>query len=106
MVTYDAPEPKLAVPTGRVRNRRAFVPGRDRRLSPPTRPITLGFPLSRHFHLAKPNYSFEKRQREIAKKKEKDEKDARKREAREAAKQASGSGEAAADDDSGSSTAA
>lgn len=37
-------------------------------------------------HLAKPNYSFEKRQREIAKKKEKDEKDARKRQARDAAK--------------------
>jgi len=36
--------------------------------------------------LAKPNYSFEKRQREIAKKKKKDEKDARKREAREAAR--------------------
>lgn len=48
--------------------------------------------------MAKPNYSFEKRQREIAKKKEKDEKDARKREAREAAKQAAGSGEATADD--------
>lgn len=39
--------------------------------------------------LAKPNYSFEKRQREIAKKKQQDEKDARKREAREAAKPAS-----------------
>jgi hypothetical protein len=38
--------------------------------------------------LAKPNYSFEKRQREIAKKKQQDEKDARKREAREAAKAA------------------
>lgn len=36
--------------------------------------------------MAKPNYSFEKRQREIAKKKKQDEKDARKREAREAAK--------------------
>jgi len=36
--------------------------------------------------LAKPNYSFEKRQREIAKKKKKDEKEARKREAREAAR--------------------
>src|SRR3546814_7616653 len=33
--------------------------------------------------LAKPNYSFEKRQREIAKKKKQDLKDARKREARE-----------------------
>jgi len=38
--------------------------------------------------LAKPNYSFEKRQREIAKKKKQDEKDARKREAREAARAA------------------
>ena len=36
--------------------------------------------------MAKPNYSFEKRQREIAKKKKQDEKDARKREAREAAR--------------------
>lgn len=36
--------------------------------------------------MAKPNYSFEKRQREIAKKKKQDQKDARKREAREAAK--------------------
>ncbi|WP_198014189.1 hypothetical protein [Pseudoxanthomonas sp. J35] len=33
--------------------------------------------------MAKPNYSFEKRQRELAKKKKKDEKDARKRAARE-----------------------
>jgi hypothetical protein len=62
----------------------------------PTR-LHWGFPLSRHSHLAKPNYSFEKRQREIAKKKEKDEKDARKREAREAAKQSTGSGEGSAD---------
>lgn len=38
--------------------------------------------------MAKPNYSFEKRQREIAKKKKQDEKDARKREAREAAQAA------------------
>ena len=38
--------------------------------------------------MAKPNYSFEKRQREIAKKKKQDEKDARKREARDAAKAA------------------
>jgi sRNA-binding protein len=36
--------------------------------------------------VAKPNYSFEKKQRELAKKKQQDEKDARKREAREAAK--------------------
>jgi len=32
--------------------------------------------------MPKPNYAFEKRQREIAKKKQKDEKEARKREAR------------------------
>lgn len=38
--------------------------------------------------LAKPNYSFEKRQREIAKKKQQDEKEARKRQAKEAAKAA------------------
>ena len=33
--------------------------------------------------MAKPNYSFEKRQRELAKKKKQDEKDAKKRAARE-----------------------
>jgi parvulin-like peptidyl-prolyl isomerase len=54
--------------------------------------------------LAKPNYSFEKRQREIAKKKEKDAKDARKREAREAAKPASGADEGAAADDNAESS--
>ncbi|HVI59918.1 MAG TPA: hypothetical protein VM619_13740 [Luteimonas sp.] len=37
--------------------------------------------------MAKPNYSFEKRQRELAKKKQQEEKDARKRAAREAARQ-------------------
>ncbi len=37
-------------------------------------------------HMAKPNYSFEKRQREIAKKKKQDEKDAKKRAEREADK--------------------
>ena len=36
--------------------------------------------------MAKPNYSFEKRQRELAKKKKKDEKDAKKRAEREAAR--------------------
>ena len=35
--------------------------------------------------MPKPNYGFEKRQRELAKKKKQDEKDARKREARNAA---------------------
>lgn len=34
--------------------------------------------------MPKPNYSFEKRQRELAKKKKQDEKDARKRDARAA----------------------
>lgn len=37
---------------------------------------------------AKPNYSFEKRQRELAKKKKKDEKDAKKRAEQEANKPA------------------
>lgn len=37
--------------------------------------------------MPKPNYAFEKRQRELAKKKKQDEKDARKREARDAAAQ-------------------
>ena len=36
--------------------------------------------------MAKPNYSFEKRQRELAKKKKQEEKDARKQAEREAAK--------------------
>ena len=36
--------------------------------------------------MPKPNYSFEKRQRELAKKKQKDEKDARKKAARAADK--------------------
>ena len=36
--------------------------------------------------MAKPNYSFEKRQRELAKKKQQDQKQARKQEARDAAK--------------------
>lgn len=35
--------------------------------------------------MAKPNYSFEKRQRELAKKKKQDEKDAKKRAERDAA---------------------
>ena len=35
--------------------------------------------------MAKPNYTFEKRQRELAKKKKQDEKDAKKRAEREAA---------------------
>ncbi|QCO66699.1 hypothetical protein E4582_13655 [Luteimonas yindakuii] len=37
--------------------------------------------------MAKPNYNFEKRQRELAKKRKQDAKDAKKREAREAAAQ-------------------
>jgi len=36
--------------------------------------------------MAKPNYSFEKRQRELAKKKKQEEKDAKKRAEREAAR--------------------
>jgi sRNA-binding protein len=53
----------------------------------PARRITL-MGRSGETALAKPNYSYDKRQREIAKKKQQDEKDARKREAREAAKPA------------------
>ena len=51
--------------------------------------------------MAKPNYSFEKRQRELAKQKKKDEKEAKKRAEREAAKgesQPSGDTEDASDD--------
>ena len=57
--------------------------------APPCRPrgITLTAPTETCL-LAKPNYSFEKRQRELAKKKQQDEKDARKRQAREAEKAA------------------
>lgn len=40
--------------------------------------------------MAKPNYSFEKRQRELAKQKKQDEKDAKKRAERDAAKAAKG----------------
>ncbi|GAB3384010.1 hypothetical protein [Lysobacter fragariae] len=40
--------------------------------------------------MAKPNYSFEKRQREILKKKQQDEKQAKKKEARDAAKASTG----------------
>lgn len=36
--------------------------------------------------MPKPNYSFEKRQRELAKKKQKDEKEARRKQARDAAR--------------------
>ncbi|MEL4891804.1 hypothetical protein PQU63_08485 [Xanthomonas protegens] len=46
---------------------------------------TQGIPLTADIALAKPNYSFEKRQRELAKKKQQEEKEARKREARAAA---------------------
>ena len=48
--------------------------------------------------MAKPNYSFEKRQRELAKKKKQDEKNARKREAR-------GNGASDAPDDTGADAA-
>ncbi len=50
--------------------------------------------------MAKPNYSFEKRQRELAKKKKQDEKEARKREARETARVDSPVAAPAASDDS------
>lgn len=45
--------------------------------------------------MAKPNYSYEKRQRELAKKKKKDEKEAKKREARGESPDAGTPGEAA-----------
>lgn len=47
--------------------------------------------------LAKPNYNFEKRQREIAKKKQQDEKQAKKRAARESEKNAGTERETPAD---------
>ena len=58
-------------------------------------PGTLAHPIRSHAPLAKPNYSFEKRQRELAKKKKKDEKLARKQEARDEARP----GDAPAPDD-------
>ena len=48
-------------------------------------PYTGGLPIPR-VPMAKPNYSFEKRQRELAKQKKKDEKEAKKRAVREAAR--------------------
>lgn len=60
---------------------------------------TGAIPHTAGIHLAKPNYSFEKRQREIAKKKQQDEKEARKREAREAAKAAADAEAKAPDSD-------
>ena len=48
-------------------------------------PYTGGLPTAQ-VTMAKPTYSFEKRQRELAKQKKKDEKDAKKRAEREAAK--------------------
>lgn len=48
--------------------------------------------------MAKPNYSFEKRQRELAKQKKQDEKDAKKRAEREAAKAAKGESDPTASD--------
>ena len=53
------------------------------------RPLTMGAH-DRDTPMAKPNYSFEKRQRELAKKKKQDEKDAQKRAARDAAKAPTG----------------
>lgn len=47
--------------------------------------------------MAKPNYSFEKRQRELAQKKKQEEKDARKREERDAAKAAEDAGKPSPD---------
>jgi hypothetical protein len=71
-----------------VRYRRATAPARTDRGA--IRPQALHWSLHRSGDkpLAKPNYSYEKRQRELAKKKQQDAKDARKREAREAAKPA------------------
>jgi len=54
-------------------------------------------PIPRDTALAKPNYNFEKRQREIAKKKQQDEKQAKKRAARESSKPADTAPEPPAD---------
>ena len=51
-------------------------------------PVCRSFMHIEEIILAKPNYSFEKRQREIAKKKQQDEKQARKQAAREEARSA------------------
>ena len=52
----------------------------------PAAPVCRSFTPSEEIILAKPNYSFEKRQREIAKKKQQDEKQAKKKAAREGAR--------------------
>ncbi len=48
--------------------------------------------------MAKPNYSFEKRQRELAKQKKQDEKEAKKRAEREAAKASKADPDASAEE--------
>ncbi|MBL0227688.1 hypothetical protein [Thermomonas sp.] len=55
---------------------------------PPGHPLHWAPPHDRSSHPGPPNYSFEKRQREIAAKKQKEEKLAKKQQAREAAKAA------------------
>lgn len=59
---------------------------------------TRRIPLTGRCALAKPNYSFEKRQRELAKKKQQEEKEARKREARAAAAKPASDDSAATND--------
>ena len=80
--------PAEFVPTAEPSRGYAVPRGARRRLARPERREPVHWPALRHESrpLAKPNYSFEKRQRELAKKKKQDEKDARKREARDAAK--------------------
>lgn len=67
---------------------RRRVPSRERQPGPGAAIATIGAPSIETPALAKPNYSFEKRQREIANKKAQDEKQAKKKEARDAAKAA------------------
>ncbi len=57
--------------------------------TPPAAVAYTRLPFPNGCHVAKPNYSFEKRQRELAKKKKQDEKDAKKRAERDAAKASS-----------------
>jgi hypothetical protein len=61
----------------RIRTARSLAVGFAACAAYTARPPTTRFPM------AKPNYSYEKRQRELAKKKKQDEKAAKKREARE-----------------------
>lgn len=84
--TRPAPHPVRDAAVRRIRRKADAGPGF------PAPVAYTGPTLSDGCPVAKPNYAFEKRQRELAKKKKQDEKDARKRAEREAAKAADAPG--------------